>query len=278
MVNYNPMKKYLLIIALILNSCMGNFTDLNPLRKRVDESLSGTLGSKSDIVIGSSTFSFVVCGDIHTSSGEVGILTSILEETSGGSDQFIVLLGDLVDWGKEDQYATLNSQLSRYTYPHGKYQVIGNHDVFFDGWDSYKKYFGPSVYSFSSETAKFIVLDSANATLGLQQLDWLENELSSTTKDHIFVFTHVGIYTGGLSSVFKLSSQDESYRLHYLLKKYGVSHVLAGHYHAEKQFEIDGIQYIISGGSSSGMLDSGPNHYKRITVSPTGVTVSVHPI
>jgi len=62
------------------------------------------------------------------------------------------------------------------------FKVIGNHDIFWSGWDQFKKHFGPSVYTFTSENARFIVLDTGNATLGKEQFDWLEEVLKNNTK------------------------------------------------------------------------------------------------
>jgi len=250
---------------------MGNFDNLNPVRKRVLESIE-ELSSPGDITIGSTDFTFTVCGDAHTRDSEVDQFDTILKQALAAGDEFVVVLGDLTNWGKASQYDVYENHIGKYSLAHGVYNVAGNHDLFWGGWEEYKKRFGSSVYTFASENCRFIILDTANATVGKEQFDWLEDVLKNNTKENVFVFSHAGVFTGTFSSFYKIASQDEIYRLIYLFRKYGVDYMMSAHLHSYKQKEIEGIQFIITGGAGVGLIDNGSNHYVRVHVS--GSTIS----
>jgi len=109
--------------------------------------------------------------------------------------------------------------------------------------------------------------------LGKEQFDWLEEVLGDNDKEHVFVFSHMGVFTGTFSSIFKLSSQEEIYRLIHLLKKYDVDYMFSAHLHTYNVKEIEGIKFVITGGAGSGLLDSGPNHFVRVTVNGNNVSI-----
>lgn len=54
------------------------------------------------------------------------------------------------------------------------FSIIGNHDLFFSGWDDFRELLGPSVYWFEVDYGSgrdlFIALDSASGTLGGKQM------------------------------------------------------------------------------------------------------------
>lgn len=265
----------LLFILAALFSCGIFPKKINPVRERVLESLTGQLPSQEDLELGTTDYTFLVCADIHTSEIESEPFSRILGAAEENGDKFVITVGDLTNWGKLDQYLRFIDQVERYDIPFGVIKVIGNHDVFSDGWGSWKLYFGASVYTFTTENARFIMLDSANGTLSREQLDWLNDVLSANTKTHTFVFSHMGVYTGTFSSVFKLDSQDEIYRLQYLLEKHNAKFLFSGHLHAYVEKEINGVTYIITGGAGAGALDSGPNQYIRVHVNGTAVTTTM---
>ena len=61
--------------------------------------------------------------------------------------------------------------------------IVGNHDLFYDAWDAWLQTFHTSTYYYYVQTPSFkdiyIMLDSANGTLGEKQSAWLEDVLSN---------------------------------------------------------------------------------------------------
>jgi hypothetical protein len=74
--------------------------------------------------------------------------------------------------------------------------MVGNHDLYFDGWKSFYSLFGSSVYLFTVKTPEstdlFVCLDSGGGTFGKKQLEWLQDILKSERPNyrHCILFTH----------------------------------------------------------------------------------------
>ncbi|WP_165070295.1 calcineurin-like phosphoesterase C-terminal domain-containing protein [Paludisphaera rhizosphaerae] len=96
------------------------------------------------------------------------------------------------------------------------YNVLGNHDMNFDGTEdrysdeTWEHYFGPSYYSYNHGPVHFIALDDViwvpadpkdkkakgkyHGGLGAKQMEWLRNDLASIPNDQLVVLTmHIPI-------------------------------------------------------------------------------------
>lgn len=109
-----------------------------------------------------------------------------------------VMVGDL-STGSEENYEFLEQNI-----PHPDslrtFLLVGNHDLYFDGWKQFYQRFGSSVYYFTvqSPNAKdlYICLDSGGGTLGEKQLKWFKDLLEEHRDEYRFcvVFSHVNIF------------------------------------------------------------------------------------
>lgn len=109
-----------------------------------------------------------------------------------------VMVGDL-SRGNDYDYEYLDQNI-----PHPDslltFQLVGNHDLYFDGWKQFYQRFGSSVYFFTVKTPiatdLYICLDSGGGTLGAKQLEWFQNLLQKDRKKyrHCIVFSHVNIF------------------------------------------------------------------------------------
>lgn len=272
------MKYIVVILSSILISCLANLEGFNPVRDRVTQSTDGSLESPPDITIGTTSYTFSVVSDVHTRDVKSDMFNDILTESVAAGDQMMFVLGDLVDWGKENDYNIISKQISDFTFPHGVHVTIGNHDQFGGGWKHFRKYFGPTVYTFASETIRFIVLDTGNDTIGLTQFEWLENVLRFNDKDHTIVLTHSPPYTGTMTSVFRMASQEEVYRLFNLLKTYNVKYLFCGNLHLFHSFKIEGLNIYITGRAGAGLIDTNyQTGYLRVTVDGDNISVTQLP-
>ncbi len=135
------------------------------------------------------------------------------------------------------------------------YLVIGNHDVYYDCADFFKKHFHTSTYTVTVKTVSgyqdlFIFLDSGNGTHGKRQLDWLEEKLSHR-KDyrHCIVVSHNWLFRTSYNYTTTPAAnlpQDEQYAFMDLMSNNDVEVVLMGHFHMREQRQFGGVQYLMT--------------------------------
>lgn len=159
----------------------------------------------------------------------------------------LVLNGDMVS-GKQKDYLKLQRLLPSFeSLPN--FMLVGNHELYFDGWRYYYEMFGSSMYYFSVETPTekdlYICLDTGNGTLGSAQLAWLTQQLETQRNsfDRCVVFTHVNFFRNRRT----LSTNplvDELLVLIDLFEKHRVDMVISGHDHERSINELGYTTYI----------------------------------
>ena len=147
-------------------------------------------------------------------------------------------LGDLIDAQKNLPCADSILHFDGQTIYDTLFATPGNHDIYFRQWSEYRQYFKTSAYWFDTNNGAkkldlFICLDSAEGTLGIDQMNWLKDLLAKKSKEgyrRIVVFTHTHIWkldeSQGHTSNMAL---EETYELTSLLGQYGVEVVWCGH-------------------------------------------------
>jgi len=154
---------------------------------------------------------------------------------------------------------TLKSEFPDFNLVH-YFLLVGNHDLYFDGWKIFYNYFGSSTYYFTVQTPTnndlYICLDSGSGTLGSKQLSWLKNVLSSKRANYrnCVVFSHVNFFRNR----HKGSTNppiEELYVLLDLFNQYKVNMVISGHDHIRFINNFGCTTYI----TTDGLLDSNPN-------------------
>ncbi len=201
-------------------------------------------------------FSFAVVGDLHIGGQNTSRLDRILSDAKTEGDAFVILLGDIIDKGEEEDFKKVRDSIDQSGLP--VFPAIGNHDVFGNGWEFYEKYLGPSRYSFIAGNSRFIVLDTADATVGEEQKEWLESELSvkrSVTATHTFLASHYLPVIPGIRTYLKLSSDREAIRLMKLAQNFGVRAWLGAHYHSFVVGRVGAVDYVVAGGGGGRRMD-----------------------
>ena len=196
------------------------------------------------------TYSFSIISDIHVDDTSALHLDQFVNNIADPADLFILDCGDSTQSGTAEQFLTYKSLMDSSGIPW--FESIGNHDLYFSGWNNYRKTIGRSVYSFQvgnigEPGSMFVIsLDSANGTLGLKQMNWLKETLKNQSGlwDHMIVFTHSQFFSDGITTVVQFSDSEEIYQLMYLFKTYGVDYVFMGHNHTWNYRTIDGVRYI----------------------------------
>ncbi|MDR1220693.1 MAG: metallophosphoesterase [Treponema sp.] len=155
------------------------------------------------------------------------------KKDAGTTPAFCLVLGDNAEAGTEDEYkqfkALSDTLENDYNIP--VYSIVGNHDLYNDGWRPYTKYCKPyiSYYHFSTGNFSWYALDSGSGTLGGSQLKNLVSNLKADPNPKI-VFSHYPMYGGG-NFYFSLSDPHERAALISAFAKNNVKIVLEGHQH-----------------------------------------------
>ncbi|MDR1072788.1 MAG: metallophosphoesterase [Treponema sp.] len=157
------------------------------------------------------------------------------KKTVNETPAFCLVLGDSAEAGTADEYKQFKAFSDKLedenTYNIPVYSIVGNHDLYNDGWRPYTKYCYPyiSYYHFSTENFSWYALDSGSGTLGGSQLKNLVSKLKADKNPKI-VFSHYPMYGGG-NFYFSLSDPHERAALISAFAKNNVKMVLEGHQH-----------------------------------------------
>lgn len=142
------------------------------------------------------------------------------------------------------------------------YYTAGNHDItsLADGPElqylTYKKYIGPTYFSFNYGNVHFVILESVKwdgyryfGEFGEKQLSWLKKDLKYVDKDRLVLFImHIPIVRWDGKNQLKKSVRDTD-KFISIIKEYKNSLIIAGHTHTIEK---------ISGKDSQQVLNSKP--------------------
>lgn len=271
------------VLLLLLSSC--DKLDLKGLimptgdvvNERFEQSLSMHSDKPYSSVNVNETYSFYVSTDPHVSDEGKNIKTFATKLRNDSDASFGIVLGDCIDKrGSMPVYLnaiTFDAEEQEYNKP--IYSIIGNHDLYFSGWNDFRDLVGPSVYSFevnhTSGKDIFIALDSGNGTHGSKQLQWLRNFLTSNRDKyrHCIVMTHTNFfYTDNSQNSSGNIPMEELMMLLNLFTDNDVTICLQGHDHHREDLTFGGVRYTIVGT----IRDEVENpEYLCITLSDSGV-------
>jgi predicted phosphodiesterase len=207
-----------------------------------------------------SEYSFLTLTDIHIEGNNAHGFER-LKNCIAPSDKFMVVTGDITQSGHRgdlERFITIAKSLGIPCYP-----VIGNHDIYFGNYSNWRDLIGSTSYRIDHSNTTLFILDSANASFGTPQIDWLRNELGST-KDRVFVFTHTNLFVDYALYVQQFTEIRERSRFISLLKG-RVDAVFMGHLHRRLIREAGGVKYIITEDFKSSRT------YCRVYVSDAGI-------
>lgn len=269
----------------------GMFNGTSPeVDTRFKESMTynDSVGERSVLTDGED-YRIYVCTDTHIDSTHRNLHRFLAEYMADSLAKITIHLGDLINAQNNYPHAVsvIDSALS---VGGGKgkesfFITPGNHDIYFNQWTDFKRYFNTSVYWFDTRdktTGKkldlFICLDSADGTLGTSQLQWLRRLLAAKSKEnyrHIIVFTHTHMFKQDASQGHTSNySLEETYEITYMLGQAGVDMYWCGHDHSREISHYAGTEYIIVDSSEDPdtnpyymMVDMGKEiHYRFVSL------------
>ena len=248
--------------------------------KRFEQSMGMNEALKSGVINAPKEgYTFYVATDPHinVTSRNLNIFNDALRNDCEAL--FGAVLGDCIDV-KDNllrYLGALSYNLERHAYNHPVFHALGNHDIFFNGWEDFKEYLGSSVYWFEVLFAKgkdlFITLDTATGTLGRKQTEWLKSFLSERREEfrHCVVFTHTNFfYTDNSQAGSGNMPIEESFSLIDFLGNQNVSLVLQGHDHYREDLTYDNVRYVVLGTIRD---ESVAPEYLKVNVNREGVSL-----
>ena len=203
----------------------------------------------------SDNYTIYVCTDSHiTKKTHKNLDYFMAQYKAAAAPKLAIHLGDIIDAQKNFECADSIVHFAGQTKADTLLLTIGNHDIYFKQWPICRAYFKTSVYWFDTNNGNkkldlFICLDTAEGTLGVDQMAWLRNLLEAKSKEgyrRIIVYTHTHFWkldgSQGHTSNFSL---EETYELAALLDEYDVEFVWSGHQHARQSVIYKGVNYLV---------------------------------
>ena len=257
---------YLSLIALVFTSCASDDTTLDiaglfsPNGEVVGTRFAQSMAYNDSVgemhlEMGSDDYLIYVCADSHITRKNHKNLDFFIDQYRAETAPKLALhLGDIIDAQKNYPCADSILHFAGQTILDTVFATPGNHDIYFRQWSIYRSFFKTSAYWFDTNNGAkkldlFICLDSAEGTLGVDQMNWLRNLLANKSKEgyrRIVVFTHTHIWkldeSQGHTSNMAL---EETYELTSLLGQYGVETVWCGHQHAMQRVVFKNVLYLV---------------------------------
>ncbi len=235
----------------LIQSCMedvdlsGFFYTSEGSNERFENSMEwNLLNPPRDIIVNSDNYTFLAGGDSH--SGGTTNLDFFIEKAQTPEVSFSIIAGDVTSGLKYDYDTVYKHLTSLATIPY--FLCVGNHDLFFHGWETYIDYFGSSTYTFTVTTLSgkdlFICLDTGTGTLGSKQLEWLKETMKSRGNyRNCVIFTHVNFFRAHRVQSTTLLV-EELYVLLDLFADYNADLVIMGHDHWRSVEHLGNTSYI----------------------------------
>ena len=247
------------------------------VEKRFEQSKEMNEDLKNGYVQTQESYAFYVATDPHIDETHknLGTFNDAFRNDKGAS--FGVILGDCID--VKDNLPVYLEALSyspeKHACDHKIFHILGNHDLFFNGWVNFKELVGPSVFwfevIFDGGKDLYISLDTATGSLGRKQTKWLNSFLQENRSNyrHCVILTHTNFFYTDNSQVSSGNMpMEESMALMDLFGKHNVALVLQGHDHYREDLTFDNVRYTILGAIHDSA--SAPE-YLKINVTSDGL-------
>lgn len=200
-------------------------------------------------------FSF---SDIHV--GSTKNLDTVLNRATSQQSAAVVMVGDLTT-GRPNDYEVFNQQLLNFDTLQ-IFPIVGNHDLYFNGWEQFYSRFGATSYYFTINTPTasdlYICIDTGSGTLGSKQLNWLKKLLETERLNFRYctIFTHNNLFRFRHTPTTNPTIEE----LHVLLDlfvKHDVNMVITGHDHIKDYENFGNTTHITMSALLDGYSDAG---------------------
>ncbi len=164
--------------------------------------------------------------------------------------EFLVITGDLANWGERDAYEKLKARLAEIEMP--VYLMIGNHD----NRDNFFSVFGdrhPYALPFAQYTGRagdydLVFLDSQTTgthggALSPPRLRWLDDTLEASDRDVLLFMHHHPVAVGAPSLDAKGLANWPDFHAVLARHRNKIRHIFHGHCHTLLQGNVEGVSF-----------------------------------
>ncbi|MEJ8843724.1 metallophosphoesterase [Lacibacter sp. H375] len=253
---------YYLLPLLVLSSCKRFVFHPNEIRPQ-EKALNSSNIEKIAKLESKTAFNFILLGDTQRFYDEVDDFVSHVNSLNNVS--FILVAGDLVDFGLNKEFNWIASKFGKLKTPY--VAVIGNHDMLANGRKIFTEMFGPENFSFTYGKNKFICINSNSREVNyngeIPDINWLSQQLNDQAPDNIFIVSHVPPFS------VDFDKKLESDFAELLTAQHKTRLSLHGHEHQFKQLQPyeGGPTYVVAAASHK-------RSYVMITVNGEEFSVS----
>ena len=210
-------------------------------------------------------YTFYSCSDSHVNDNNDRLTAYVTAERNDPEAAFSIVAGDLANESGENPYILCEEAMRFDPVVHADndpcYPIIGNHDVYFDCAEYFKKHFHTSTYTVTVNTVGgfkdlFVFLDSGNGTHGKRQMDWLEEQLGHRSDyRYCFVISHNWMFRTTYNYTTTPAAnlpEDEQYAFMDLMSRFKVDMVIMGHFHYRDHKTFYGVPYVMTDNLNEG--------------------------
>lgn len=266
---------YILSILLIIPSCdyvdiPDMFVSPSSVNDRYEQSMEWNNAHPSKTInVTSEDYTLLNIADMHVGSTEN--LELFINKALINKPTAIVINGDFVSGHSADYNHFDNTMFPQDSIPY--FLTLGNHELYFDGWNEFYTRYGSSMYYFSIKTPSaedlYLCLDTGSGTLGEKQLKWVKQLLESkrTNYRNCIIFTHVNLFRDRHTSSTNPNT-EELYVLLDLFAKHQINMVISAHDHVRYVEKLGNTTHISIDALKDGIDNAG---YLMLQISPSSI-------
>ena len=196
-----------------------------------------------------SSAKFALIADTHvnvTATGRTRNLVRTLAHIDSRKPDFVLHCGDITDFGSPEEVELYLSSIPS-TLRAKIHHVPGNHETQWDAdaWESYRRNFGPTHYSFDAAGLHVIAIDPLESQewpafqVGQRLLDYIRADLEKVPHDvPIVMVSHFPISDNWLY----INNVDELLRV---IEPYRVRFMFSGHAHRREVRKFNGFTHLV---------------------------------
>jgi 3',5'-cyclic-AMP phosphodiesterase len=246
----------LILTVVLLSSCaygLYNFFGREDTVRARAESLV-QLAAPATVLKSDTSYTVAVITDVHFGADKSrdvddAFLFWLAEMKAQSSlPKFVLCLGDVAEHGFESEMKDYNAFCGKIReYGPEVYSVLGNHDLYNNGWQHWKKivYPGTSFYHFRTNKFSWYFLDTGNGTLGAYQYSILIDALESDSAPKV-ICMHYPVYAHGKFYFCLQDSVERNLLISYFADN-NVKLLLDGHTHEYNYTDLGFIEYNVPG-------------------------------
>ena len=256
-------KRSMLIIAMALIAAACNKSQLITSTESVDMRFNESMEWNNkhtirEISVNSDDYSVIATADCHV--GSTVNLDELLKRAGKENPAAVIVDGDLTG-GLSEDYDTFEDHIIN-ADSINLFYVVGNHDLWYNGWGEFYSRFGSSSYYFTITTPVasdlYICLDSGGTTVGHLQMEWLKNLLKTVRPDYrrCIIITHINLFRPRKTTSTNLV-EEELDALINLFTEHNVDMVITGHDHMRDVENFGVTTYIQVDALKDGLANAG---------------------